>query len=158
MSRYRKKHRDPPSVSLTVQRHLSLDRPTESGGRALQADAHATAIAVTRETFVGPLPPPALLGEYEEALPGLAERIVVMAENEGCHRRAIENRLMRLSEFGLASGFLLSLAAIGGAMGLAWAGKGLLGLAPLLVSVVGIVTVFVLRRDAAPADGSSSPA
>lgn len=122
MSRYRKKDRDPPSVSLTVQRHLSLDRPTESGGRALQEDALATAITVSRETFAGPLPPPALLGEYEEALPGLAERIVVMAESEGCHRRAIENRLLRLSELGLASGFVCRWLPSAGRWG--WRGRG----------------------------------
>lgn len=113
------------------------------------------AIAVTRESFAGPLPPPALLAEYEQALPGLAERIVLIAENEGNHRRAVENRLIRLSELGLLSGFILSMLAIGGGLVLVWAGKGLEGLAPLILSIVGIVTIFVLRRDAAPSDTSN---
>lgn len=115
------------------------------------------AIAVTHERFAGPLPPPALLGEYEQALPGLAERIVTMAENEGNHRRAVENRLLRLSELGLFSGFILSLVAIVGGMLLVWADKGLQGLAPLVLSIVGIVTIFVLRRDAVPSDSNASP-
>jgi hypothetical protein len=38
---------------------------------------------------------------------------------------------------------------------LVWKGKGLEGLAPLVLSIIGIVTIFVLRRDAAPSDTSS---
>ena len=35
----------------------------------------------------GPLPDPSSLGEYDQVLPGLADRIVNMAEEEAEHRR-----------------------------------------------------------------------
>lgn len=37
-------------------------------------------------SFRGPLPPPALFEHYEKALPGSADRILRMAENEQTHR------------------------------------------------------------------------
>ena len=33
-------------------------------------------------SFIGPLPPPALFGQYEKILPGSADRILRLAENE----------------------------------------------------------------------------
>lgn len=133
---------------------MPLDRPAASGGQVLSGKA----VPVTREVVPGPLPPPALLAEYDKAVEGLADRIVAMAESEGKHRRAVENRLIRLSELGLLTGFVLSLFAIGGGILLAWTGKGLQGLAPLVLSIVGIVTIFVLRRNTLPADNVSSRA
>jgi uncharacterized membrane protein len=45
-----------------------------------------------RAIFSGPIPPPDLLQAYEDAVPGLADRLVAMAEKEGDHRRALEMR------------------------------------------------------------------
>lgn len=44
--------------------------------------------------FQGPLPPPQALVQYEAALPGCAERIVSMAEEQAAHRRALESRVI----------------------------------------------------------------
>ena len=60
-----------------------------AGVRPLPAGAIQT---VRAESFSGPLPPPDLLDAYERTSPGLADRIVKMAENEqttrhGCLRR-----------------------------------------------------------------------
>lgn len=156
MSKDKKKDQEPPDNPLPAPRPSSLDHPHDMDGQVRQEEMFPGAISVTRERFAGPLPPPGLLLEYEQAMPGLAERIVLMAENEGNHRRAVENRLIRLSEWGLFTGFILSLVAIGGGLFLVWTGKGLEGLAPLILSIVGIVTIFVLRRDAAPSDTSST--
>ncbi|MDR2946332.1 MAG: DUF2335 domain-containing protein [Candidatus Adiutrix sp.] len=41
-----------------------------------------TAIAVEQHIHQGPLPDPGTLQRYEQALPGLAERIVALAEKE----------------------------------------------------------------------------
>jgi Predicted membrane protein (DUF2335) len=96
MSREKKKDRKRSDLPLPAPLPAPLDRPTESGGRVHQEEMFPGAVAFS-ESFAGPLPPPALLAEYEQALPGLAERIVAMAENEGNHRRAMEKRLIRLS-------------------------------------------------------------
>lgn len=37
-------------------------------------------------SFSGPLPPPETLERYNQTLPGLAERIIVMAESQHSHR------------------------------------------------------------------------
>jgi uncharacterized membrane protein len=158
-----RKDRDPPATHLPAIRHEALDRPSRSDGQVRKGEGFPGAIAVASERFAGPLPPPDLLADYERALPGLAERIVAMAENEGRHRRSLEARLVRLSELGLLSGFTLSLLAIGGGILLAWMGKGLEGLAPLMgkgleglaplmVSMLSIVAIFVVRRNGTPSD------
>lgn len=45
-----------------------------------------------RSLFTGPIPPPELLHAYEQILPGLADRVVLMAEKEGDHRRRQETK------------------------------------------------------------------
>lgn len=40
--------------------------------------------------YSGPIPAPEALARYEQLTPGLADRIVKMAENEGNHRRSLE--------------------------------------------------------------------
>lgn len=46
-------------------------------------------------SFSGPLPPPALLRQYEEILPGTAERIVSMAEKEQGHRHLQDSQALK---------------------------------------------------------------
>ena len=45
-------------------------------------------------SFSGPIPPPAMLGKYEEHLTGSAERIVRMAEKEQEHRHNWEDSVL----------------------------------------------------------------
>src|SRR3970040_2033015 len=46
------------------------------------------------ESHSGPLPDPATLGRYEEILPGVAERIIVMAEQQSAHRMRLESQAL----------------------------------------------------------------
>lgn len=48
----------------------------------VQTEAQTQLIAAKSETFEGPLPPPDILARYENILPGIADRIVRMAEAE----------------------------------------------------------------------------
>jgi len=41
-------------------------------------------------SFQGPIPPPGILAEYEKICPGLATRIVSMAEAQSAHRQELE--------------------------------------------------------------------
>lgn len=45
---------------------------------------------VISEHFTGPLPPPQYLHQYEQTLPGAAERIFAIAEKQQEHRQAME--------------------------------------------------------------------
>lgn len=46
------------------------------------------------QSFSGPLPPPAVLRQYEEICPGCADRLIKAFEAEGSHRREIETRMV----------------------------------------------------------------
>jgi uncharacterized membrane protein len=48
---------------------------------------------IEERTSIGPIPPPEVLREYEEVLPGLADRIMTMAEKQAGHRQGLENKI-----------------------------------------------------------------
>ncbi|MCP5112171.1 MAG: DUF2335 domain-containing protein [bacterium] len=105
----------------------------------------------------GPLPPPAQLAEYNEVLPGLAERIVTLTEEEARHRRSLEQKALeatsRNSEnrdveakrgqvfaFTIAMSFILA-GLIVAIWAEPWAGTVFGG-----IGIGGIVSTFVLGR------------
>jgi len=110
--------------------------------------------------YSGPIPPPDLLERFDRVLPGLAARIVAMAEAEGDHRRKIEKEMndacyldatrerteRRIGQvFGLLIGTVAIVAgAIVSIKGQPWAG-GFIGGGPL----VGLVTAFIYGRSKA---------
>jgi len=66
---------------------VPAEEPAEGITFQIPRDAFSSIIAkglvVTKETsFSGPIPPPDMLERYEKALPGSADRIVAIAENE----------------------------------------------------------------------------
>lgn len=44
--------------------------------------------------YQGPIPPPDVLKQYDSVMPGLAARIIAMAEQEATHRRTIEAQIV----------------------------------------------------------------
>lgn len=60
---------------------------------AATAPINHQVLAVNHHQFSGPLPPPALLNEYNLIVPGLAERIVTMAEKEQAQRHEQERNI-----------------------------------------------------------------
>ena len=74
------------------------------------------AVQETVTIHAGPLPPPEILREYDQALPGLADRIVSMAEGQANHRQHLDVReqrsVNRLQTVGQASGVAMVLAAL----------------------------------------------
>lgn len=55
---------------------------------AVESQQHQ--LTVHRSEFVGPLPPPDVLERYNKIQNGFADRIIRMAEEEGAHRRSLE--------------------------------------------------------------------
>ena len=49
-----------------------------------------SALVDFEEVFVGPLPHPEILAQYEEVLPSAAERIFTNVESQSAHRRKVE--------------------------------------------------------------------
>lgn len=64
----------------------SLEAELDPAGNPQQRYLELNIAQVT----VGPLPSPVLLGQYDQVKPGLAERIVRMAEREQHHRHAMD--------------------------------------------------------------------
>jgi uncharacterized membrane protein len=74
--------------------------------------------SVAVQQYSGPLPPPEALAQYNEVLPGAAERIMAMAERQSSHRQGLENIAVsaqtRDSLIGLIFGLVIGLATICG--------------------------------------------
>ena len=51
-------------------------------------------LTITQQQFSGPIPPPALLAEYEKIVPGSALRIFNRAETQSDHRIAMEAKVI----------------------------------------------------------------
>ena len=104
----------------------------------------------TASTFSGPLPPPSILGDYNEILADGAERIMKMAENQSSHRIDLEKYAikeeLRQSKNGQIFGFILAILGMLIAFGLAYLGHdtvaGIFG----TTTIVGLVTIFVIGK------------
>ena len=66
--------------------------------------------------FSGPLPSPETLKKFNEVVPGAAERIIKMAEDQSRHRRDLEKRVIESdlsrSKWGQILGFVIAIAGL----------------------------------------------
>ena len=116
----------------------------------LPTSQHALAqevVSIIKQEYSGPLPPPHVLEKYKDIIPNGAERIMVMAEEQSKHRRALETKALntdsRNSLLGVIFAFILGLTTIvtGGIVvlkGQPWPGT-IIGSAGL----VGLVSAFI---------------
>ena len=104
--------------------------------------------------FSGPLPPPDVLREYETVIPGAADRILSMAENQSAHRQHMERYIAEReygdSRRGLNLGFIIIATLIIACclmvlFGEHWTVK-LFGSVLGAGGMVGLARVFVLGR------------
>lgn len=98
-------------------------------------------------SYSGPLPPPSILQQYNDIVPGAAERILRMAEQQSEHRQLLEKTVVigdsKRADRGLICGLIVALAALGGGVfliftGHEWSGASIAGL-----DIIGLVSVFV---------------
>ncbi|MBI5524271.1 MAG: DUF2335 domain-containing protein [Desulfarculus sp.] len=113
---------------------------------------------------VGPLPPAEELSKYEQVLPGVADRIVAMAEKEQAHRHGMQDvrtkAAIRDSGRGVVFAFILCLAAIAGGSITAIVSAPLAGGAIALGGLASLAGTFIygtrLKRSAKTSDQSPS--
>jgi len=109
----------------------------------VKMEAHAVA-------FSGPLPPPEVLARYNEVLPGAAERIIVMAENQSAHRRGLESKVVGGNVFaqnvGMFLGFVVAMTSVIGGIWLASKGMPTYGLAAIISAIAAPAGVFVYAK------------
>lgn len=113
-------------------------------------EAQEAIMLIRREAFIGPIPPPKVMAEYESLLPGSADRILKMAEKQQDHRmelekQAISSELMQ-NKRGQIFGFIVFLFGL--AAGIVFAFKGMVALATtfLTVTMVSIIALFVIGK------------
>jgi len=115
---------------------------------------------VHQESFSGPLPHPKHLAEYNQILPGAADRIIAMAEKEQAHRHSWEVKSLRYdfsySLLGIILGFVIALALLILAYVSSQAGHQNVALTFLAASTVGMVASFIKGRSWLK-DRNSSP-
>ncbi len=108
-------------------------------------------------TFEGPIPHPALLQGYDELVPGAADRLIRMAEDQAAHEREMESKALgsdikdresarREALVGQLFGLTIGLAAIVGATLAAVNGAQWFGAALGVGGIAGLVGVFVYGR------------
>ncbi len=103
-----------------------------------------------RSSYSGPLPHPSFFREYDEVLPGAAERILSMTEKEQAHRCKMEEEIVRgqtSSTFRgqIWGGILVALFGVAGFV-LALLGQTLVSSIVFGTTILGIATVFVLAQ------------
>jgi uncharacterized membrane protein len=130
-----------------ARRHeKTIAGPTPGPAILRQEELFPASIEVTEATsFSGPLPPPDLLAEYEQVIPGLADRIVRMAEEEGRHRRWLQRALLRFSWGGLISGLAIAMTGLGGGFYLIDQGKSPEGMTSIVGALATLLAVFLMR-------------
>lgn len=93
--------------SWKKRRHFPPD-PVSNPQQPASRSGTRTEIAVTAERFAGPLPHPDILERYDKIVPGLAERIVKMAEGQSQHRQGLEHMVVQSNTRAAGPGLRLS--------------------------------------------------
>lgn len=110
---------------------------------------HMTA-QLTVASFSGPLPPPALLEQYNQTIQNGAERIMVLVENQSAHREDLERRVVTGNVANQTRGswfaFVIMMTAILCGSGLIYIGKDTAGLTAIITAVGGMVSVFFYSK------------
>ena len=106
------------------------------------------------ERFTGPIPPPDIMEQYEKTLPGSADRIIKMAENQSEHRQSLEKQRLSFSNrevhLGQIFGFLIGAIAIVTGGYIALSGSQISGGVMGTSVVIGLVSVFVIGSKRKP--------
>lgn len=122
--------------------------------KELQSDptqaANILKFDVTRRVRTGPIPPAEELEKYEKLLPGLADRIVKMAEKEQTHQHDLQKTGLKgeilEARIGQILGFLIGFGALGYGSHTAIAGAELTGGFIGVGGIGSLVAVFVYGR------------
>jgi uncharacterized membrane protein len=138
-------------------------RSPQSGSKPERKTSHT----ISAEFYRGPIPHPETLQKYDDITPGLANRIVQMAEAEAIHRREIETKIVDANCADMTAyhaevfrgqicGLIIAVTAlVSGAyvavQGYQWGGA-LLGTG----GIGSIVLTFVLGRNAKPGNNGEA--
>lgn len=111
----------------------------------------AQEFTITAQRFTGPLPHPAILAQYNNSVPGGAERIIAMAERNQQHRHDIESLVVRgglsAQRNGQWFGLLVALTGMIGSIWLVSQGHEWGGATIGTIDVAGLVSLFIYSHE-----------
>lgn len=104
-------------------------------------------VSVAAYSHSGPIPDPMTLEGYNRIVPGAADRIIRMAEEQSAHRQRIEaiaiKSRARDSLIGIISGLIIALVTIAAGTFIIYIGKVWSGTIIGSAGLVGLVSVFI---------------
>lgn len=120
---------------------------TRESGQQRSGESSSVSLTRVEQHFSGPLPPPQILGLYNEIVPGMAERLLAAFESQQAHRHQLELETVRHGIWRSKNGLWCGLAVALGALLLAGAAiakdQQVAGAVIGGGTLVGIVTLFV---------------
>ena len=105
-------------IQSEKKQEISNGQGIKSANSEKSGDEHVRQVVtqVIQSEFSGPLPPPNIIKRYEDILPGAADRILSMAENQAKHRQEIEKKMIdseaRDGLLGVCFAFILGISCI----------------------------------------------
>lgn len=105
---------------------------------------------VNHISFRGPLPPPAMLREYNQIIENAAERIMAQSEREQAHRHALQHQTLAgaisKDRRGQWMAFIITLFILLMAAVFAWRGNTSFAGMLITVDLIGLASVFAIGR------------
>lgn len=99
-----------------MARKSNTSNQTKRDSQAVIAESRRQVAVSAQYHHSGPIPDPHTLRMYDELIPGAANRILVMAEEQAKHRKELERTVIRSgtrdSLLGIISGFLIAVVTI----------------------------------------------
>ena len=129
-----------------------IDAPTvepEVDQTEIRSIVHQELSVARSYFFSGPLPHPDHMKEYENILPGSADRLITLLEEEAQHRRqqatSRTKSNTKLEERGQFFGFLIAMTALIGGGYIMASGQSVWGAAVAISAVAGLSGVFIWK-------------
>lgn len=134
----------------------------DEGEETVRRTVSQTQLAAVAAThFEGPIPPPAILQGYEDVIPGSAERILRMAEQESSYRHGLTTKMLNAdisrSNRGLWLGWVVALAFLVAATMMVLGGHPVPGTIFGTLDLAGLVGVFVYGKWSGERDENQHP-
>ena len=135
----------------TARRGVAPVKDTTASPVDVEEGTDDRAVSVSWEqsvamSFSGPLPPPKHFAAYDSVVPGAADRILKMAEEQADHRRHLENEVvmseLKLKRRGQVLAFVITMTALAGGIGAMMTGASLSGAAVCLLALASVVGLF----------------
>ena len=116
----------------------------------VQAESNSKEKLEITQEYHGPIPHPNIIKQFEEILPGSADRILKLSENEQKHRQNLEKKAVdhqiRIETLGLLFGFILALIIIAGGVYLLINDKSAKGFSLIIGGIAAIITPFIFSK------------